>query len=178
LEENWGAETVKSGDAWTYNQLRAKSNEDLHKLWYVLLKEKNMLNTVEQESKRQRVQFPSPERLEKVVQSMNRLDKVVREREDALRLLQTGQQKARPGDWRKTVFGYTMWYRFREHAIPWWLNSRYRRKRFYTPNFVLPYSRLFREKAARKRNRERTREKEKQALLLKKFPHMKVQSSS
>lgn len=33
---------------------------------YVLLKEKNMLRTVEQESKRQCVAMPSPERVKKV----------------------------------------------------------------------------------------------------------------
>ncbi|NXS66966.1 RM47 protein, partial [Pandion haliaetus] len=63
---NWGEKTVKSGDAWNIKQLRGKSREDLPKLWYILLKEKNMLLTLEQESKRQLRPMPSPERLEKV----------------------------------------------------------------------------------------------------------------
>nr|XP_025950617.1 39S ribosomal protein L47, mitochondrial-like [Dromaius novaehollandiae] len=67
--ENWGEKTVKSGDAWNIKQLRGKSSEDLHKLWYVLLKERNMLLTLEQESKRQHRPMPSPERLEKVTSS-------------------------------------------------------------------------------------------------------------
>lgn len=29
-------------------------------------------------------------------------------------------------------------YRFREHALPWYMNKRYKRKRFYTPLFVTP----------------------------------------
>lgn len=50
--------------------------------------------------------FLSPQ----VVDSMDALDKVVQEREDALRLLQTGQEKARPGAWRRDIFGQIFWY--------------------------------------------------------------------
>lgn len=57
---------VKSGRAWTADELRIKSNSDLHKLWYVLLIEKNMLLTMEQECKEKVETFPSPERLDKV----------------------------------------------------------------------------------------------------------------
>ena len=108
--KNWGEEKVKSGASWTCQQLRNKSNEDLHKLWYVLLKERNMLLPLEQEAKRQRLPMPSPERLEKVVDFMDAVDKVVQEREDALRLLQTGQEKPRPGAWRRDIFGRIIWY--------------------------------------------------------------------
>ncbi|XP_053706791.1 39S ribosomal protein L47, mitochondrial [Synchiropus splendidus] len=175
--ENWGESTVKSGAPWTAKLLRAKSNEDLHKLWYVLLKEKNMLLTLEQEAKRSRVQMPSPERLRKVERSMIRLDTVVKERETALRLLQTGQEKARPGAWRRSVFGYVYWYRFREHAIPWYMNRRYKRKRFYTPKFVEPYIRLRIEKSMKANYRKERREREALAKLKEKFPHMKVPAS-
>lgn len=176
LPENWGESTVKSGSPWTSKQLRTKSNEDLHKLWYVLLKEKNMLLTLEQESKRQRLQMPSPERLKKVERSMLRLDTVVKEREDALRLLQTGQERARPGAWRKSIFGHVYWYRFREHAIPWYMNRRYRQKKFHTPAFVTPYMRLSLEKHLRARTRRICLEKKKKAVLMDKFPKMKAQS--
>uniref|UniRef100_A0A3Q3XHL8 Large ribosomal subunit protein uL29m n=1 Tax=Mola mola TaxID=94237 RepID=A0A3Q3XHL8_MOLML len=160
LPENWGETTVKSGAPWTAKQLRAKSNEDLHKLWYVLLKEKNMLLTLEQEARRQRVQMPSPERLRKVERSMIRLETVVTERETALRLLQTGQEKGRPGAWRRNIFGYVYWYRFKEYAIPWYMNKRYKRKKFYTPTFVQPHIRLriekhMREKARKTKKREK-----------------------
>ncbi|KAF7658399.1 hypothetical protein LDENG_00013670 [Lucifuga dentata] len=174
LPENWGETTVKSGAPWTVKQLRTKSNEELHKLWYVLLKEKNMLLTVEQEARRQRVQMPSPERLRKVERSMIRMETVVKERETALRLLQTGQEKARPGDWRKDMFGYVYWYRFREHAIPWYMNRRYKRKKFYTPKFVEPYIRLRIEKHLRAKTRKASLEKRKLATLKEKFPQMKV----
>ena len=40
---------------------------------------------------------------------MERMDKVVEERETALRLLQTGQEYARPADWRRNLFGKVVW---------------------------------------------------------------------
>ncbi|XP_072245568.1 large ribosomal subunit protein uL29m [Leuresthes tenuis] len=175
--ENWGESTVKSGAPWTAKQLRAKSNEDLHKLWYVLLKEKNMVLTLEQEAKRQRVQMPSPERIRKVERSMIRLETVVQERETALRLLQTGQEKGRPGDWRKNVFGYIYWYRFKEYAIPWYMNTRYKRKKFYTPPFVQPHIRLRIEKYIRDRTRQANLKKQRLNKLKERFPQMKVPAS-
>ncbi|XP_041647780.1 39S ribosomal protein L47, mitochondrial [Cheilinus undulatus] len=177
LPENWGEATVKSGAPWTAKQLRTKSNEDLHALWYVLLKEKNMLLTIEQEAKRQRVAMPSPERLKKVERSMIRLETVVKERETALRLLQTGQEKGRPGAWRRNVFGYVYWYRFKEYAIPWYMNKRYKRKKFYTPKFVDPYIRLRIEKHLRDKARKANMKRDTETKLKEKFPHMKITAS-
>ncbi|XP_029355887.1 large ribosomal subunit protein uL29m [Echeneis naucrates] len=174
---NWGETNVKSGAPWSAKQLRAKSSEDLHKLWYVLLKEKNMLLTIEQEAKRQRVQMPSPERIRKIERSMFRLETVVSERETALRLLQTGQTKGRPGAWRRNTFGYVYWYRFKEYAIPWYMNRRYKRKKFYTPKFVQPYIRLRIEKYIREKARKENLKKKAQAKLKERFPDMKVSSS-
>lgn len=155
---NWGEPTVKSGAPWTAKQLRIKSNEDLHKLWYVLVKENNMLLTIEQEAKRQRLQMPSPERLKKVERSMARVDSVLQEREDALRLLQTGQEKGRPGAWRRNLFGQTYWYKFKEWPIPWHLNKVYRKKRFYTPPFVDIFVRRRIENYLRIKNRAKKKE--------------------
>ncbi|XP_039614572.1 39S ribosomal protein L47, mitochondrial [Polypterus senegalus] len=158
--KNWGEQQVKSGAPWTAKQLRTKSNEDLHKLWYVLLKEKNMLLTLEQESKRQAVPMPSPERLKKVERSMKRLDSVVNERTEALRLLQTGVQNERPGEWRKNCLGQAIWYKFKEHPIPWYMNRRYKKKQFFALPFVNFFTRLNLEKNIRIRNRKRRAEKE------------------
>ncbi|XP_058517045.1 large ribosomal subunit protein uL29m [Ochotona princeps] len=177
--KNWGEEKVKSGAAWTCQQLRNKSNEDLHKLWYVLLKERNMLLTLEQEAKRQRLPMPSPERLDKVVESMDALDKVVQEREDALRLLQTGQEKARPGAWRRDIFGRTVWHKFKQWPIPWYLNKRYRRRRFFAMPYVDRFVRLRIEKQARIAARKKHLEKKNEKFLQKKFPHLaEAQKSS
>lgn len=164
------------GDAWTINQLRGKSSEDLHKLWYVLLKEKNMLLTLEQESKRQRVTMPGTNRLYKVTKSMENLDKVVTERETALRLLQTGQEKGRPGEWRKDCFGETTWHTFKEWPIPWYMNKRHMKSNFYALPYVDHFDRLKLEQRLRAEARKRNAAKKKQLDLEKRFPHIAKKS--
>ena len=62
---------------------RLKSNGDLHKLWFVLLKERNMLMTMEEAYKEAVEKFPNPERLDKVEESMDNIESVVRERNRA-----------------------------------------------------------------------------------------------
>ncbi|XP_018119167.1 39S ribosomal protein L47, mitochondrial isoform X1 [Xenopus laevis] len=170
--KNWGEKSVKSGDAWTAKQLRGKSNEDLHKLWYVLLKEKNMLLTLEQESKRQRLPMPSPERLSKVGKAMRRLDTVITEREDSLRLLQTGQEKPIPGDWRKDCFGETTWYNYKEWPMPWFMNRGYKKKNFFSLPYVNHFIRLKLEKKLRSAARRNKAEKQKQLDLEGRFPRL------
>ena len=54
------------GRSWKASELRLKSWDDLQKLWYVLLKEKNMLMTQRQMLHAQNFRFPNPERLPKV----------------------------------------------------------------------------------------------------------------
>eukprot|EP01094_Clydonella_sp_ATCC50884_P006055 TRINITY_DN1505_c2_g1_i1.p1 TRINITY_DN1505_c2_g1~~TRINITY_DN1505_c2_g1_i1.p1 ORF type:complete len:175 (-),score=77.60 TRINITY_DN1505_c2_g1_i1:289-813(-) len=72
---------VKTGRSWQANELRLKSYEDLHKLWYVLLKERAML-----QSERERLSVADakqaliPSRLKKVRISMARIKTVVGER--------------------------------------------------------------------------------------------------
>ncbi|XP_054242059.1 39S ribosomal protein L47, mitochondrial [Indicator indicator] len=176
--KNWGEKKVKSGDSWNIKQLRAKSSEDLHKLWYVLLKEKNMLLTLEQESKRQLKPMPSPERLEKVEESMKNIDLVVKEREVALRLLQTGHEKPVPGEWRQDFLGRTYWYSYKEWPIPWHLNEKHKKRKFYYLPHVNKFIRLRVEKNLRERVRKQSLERKKRKVLESKFPHLAAQSQS
>ena len=74
-------ETV--GRQWSVKELRRKSFEDLHKLWYVLYKEKNMLLTEQQLSRRRQLIFPQPERFQKVQKSMGAIRQVLGERKRA-----------------------------------------------------------------------------------------------
>ncbi|XP_077146577.1 large ribosomal subunit protein uL29m isoform X2 [Ranitomeya variabilis] len=135
-----------------------------------------MLMTLEQESKRQRVAMPSPERLYKVNKSMENLHTVVTEREDALRLLQTGQEKARPGDWRKDCFGDTTWHRFKEWPIPWYMNTRYQKQKFYALPYVDHYDRLKIEQQLRTEARQKSAARDRQRKLEKRFPHIAKKS--
>ncbi|VEU37375.1 unnamed protein product [Pseudo-nitzschia multistriata] len=68
------------GRQWSAKELRRKSYEDLHRLWYVLYKEKNMLLTEQQLSRRRQLIFPQPERFKKVQKSMGAIRQVLGER--------------------------------------------------------------------------------------------------
>lgn len=57
---------LSPGRAWAANELRLKSFDDLHKLWFVLLKEKNMLLTERLWYSQQGMKQPDPTRLRKV----------------------------------------------------------------------------------------------------------------
>jgi len=70
----------RTGRSWKPAELRLKSFDDLHKLWYVLLKEKNMLLSEKQLARSQSSTLPNPERLWKVKKSMARLKTIVNER--------------------------------------------------------------------------------------------------
>ncbi|XP_052183492.1 uncharacterized protein LOC127795692 isoform X2 [Diospyros lotus] len=71
---------IPKGRSWKASELRLKSWDDLHKLWYVLLKEKNMLMTQRQMLYAQNLKFSNPERIPKVRKSMCRIKQVLTER--------------------------------------------------------------------------------------------------
>jgi large subunit ribosomal protein L47 len=54
------------GRGWKASELRLKSWDDLQKLWYLLMKEKNMLMTQRQMLNAENLRFPNPERISKV----------------------------------------------------------------------------------------------------------------
>lgn len=110
-KKHWGENEVKHGRQWEKDELRIKSNQDLHKLWFVLLKERNMLKTMEHECNDKMELFPSPERLDKVEMSMENLECVVRERNKAYHLLETGETGERPGKLVTNSLGINYYYR-------------------------------------------------------------------
>lgn len=68
------AQHDQSGEAWSVSLLRLKSFDDLQKLWFVCLKEQNMLLTERQFARSYQMQeWPGFWRLRKVKQSMKRI---------------------------------------------------------------------------------------------------------
>lgn len=71
---------VSQGRAWDANELRIKSSEDLHKLWYLLLKEKNaILSDNKLKKKIHGTQGPQG-RMRKVRQTMAKIQTIISER--------------------------------------------------------------------------------------------------
>lgn len=100
-----------TGRSWKVEELRNKSNSDLHKLWYVLLKERNMLLTMQEAHKRESDPLPSEERIWKVKDSMANLEQVVCERNKAYWQLEVDQNETgqRPVSFHKDVYGRYRW---------------------------------------------------------------------
>ncbi|KAJ3575348.1 hypothetical protein NP233_g1155 [Leucocoprinus birnbaumii] len=73
-----------SGRGWKAEELRLKSFNDLHTLWYVLLRERNLLATQKEETRRMGVQNPefqvNGRKLFHVRKSMARIKQVLNER--------------------------------------------------------------------------------------------------
>ncbi|KAI9347956.1 mitochondrial 39-S ribosomal protein L47 (MRP-L47)-domain-containing protein [Zopfochytrium polystomum] len=76
----WKQDELKHGRAWTCEELRAKSFDDLHKLWWVCLKEQNKLLSQRDEARRFEVMFLPTVRLKMVRLTMRNIKMVVWER--------------------------------------------------------------------------------------------------
>jgi len=68
------------GRAWKASELRGKSFDELHTLWFVLLKERNMLLSERERARKEQRTMERRDRLLKVQLSMSRLQTVLRER--------------------------------------------------------------------------------------------------
>lgn len=126
--KNYGETSVKSGRAWSIDDLRLKSNSDLHKLWFVLYKERNMLYTMQEAAREEKEIFPSPERIDKVELSMANLEEVVMERNKAYWQLEVSPclDGMRPRVFRRDIFGRHKWSQLSQHLPPYHKNFSFR----------------------------------------------------
>lgn len=180
VKKNWGETNIRVGRGWRLDELRIKSNSDLHKLWYVLLKERNMLYTMEHECKRQTRLFPNPERIDKVQESMDNIETVIRERNVAYYKLETGETGERPVEDVVNLFGLPEKYEKKEHFIPKFMNTRWV-KSYYEHGFVnsaavKKFMRLYKEKQYNVERKARNRDFNHVQHLLKRFPNMDMEA--
>ncbi|CAF3792734.1 unnamed protein product [Rotaria magnacalcarata] len=166
---------VIHGRWWYVDELRLKSNEDLHKLWYVLLKERNRLLTMEEEYRYQRELFPNPERIDKVEESMRNIMSVTRERDIAYNLLETGKTGEQTPEIRETSFGLLRYYQPKERILPFYKNRYYqllwgkRKAGSWTNIFKRRYNEFQEHQAHQETNRIRKIVVD----LLQKYPHLR-----
>ena len=175
---NWGKNEVKVGRSWRKEELRLKSSEDLHKLWFVLLKERNMLLTMEEAYKEKFEYFPNPERLDKVEDSMCNLETVVRERNKAYHLLETGTTGERPVKLAYNAIGIRSLHRMCQYHIPKFMNSRWHKRHTFSYGgyAVQKFLRLYREKLWNEKRKRRNRERNRAGVLLRMFPNLDVEA--
>ncbi|XP_054714084.1 39S ribosomal protein L47, mitochondrial-like [Uloborus diversus] len=178
--KNFGEEEIRNR-SWTKDELRIKSNADLHKLWFVLYKEKNMLLTMEYASKKEVEAFPSPERIDKVEISMENLEAVVRERDEAYYLLETGKTGERPHAYKEDYFGRHNEVPLEEHLIPLKENKKFLEEDLFptmetvnptVPEFLLKLQEKERNLIRAQKRRDRMHIKE----IFKAFPNLDMEA--
>merc|ERR1719198_1833844 len=87
-----------AGRAWLASELRRKSFEDLHKLWFVLYKERNMLLTEQARARRHGMRLARLDRKRMVQKSMARIKAVLADRHKAFQLAQTAAAESQPAE--------------------------------------------------------------------------------
>lgn len=179
-KKNWSETNIRVGRAWRLDELRIKSNTDLHKLWYVLLKERNMLYTMEHECKEKVKLFPNPERIDKVQESMNNIETVIKERNVAYYKLETGETGERPVEDVVNLLGLPEKYEKKEYSIPQFMNKRwvrtYLENGYINSMAVKKFRRLYKEKQHNEERKSRNRDFNHVQQLLKRFPDMDMQN--
>ena len=110
-----------------------------------------MILTMEAEHARQFELMPSPERLEKVEESMENLLDVVQERNRAYNLLETGEAGEPGRRWAYNHLGIGFWKKCKEHFKPIHMST----KNNFHGQWQNAFIRLWREKKFNERARER-----------------------
>lgn len=178
-KKNWGENNIRVGRAWKLDELRIKSNTDLHKLWYVLLKERNMLYTMEYECNEKMQLFPNPERIDKVQLSMDNIETVIRERNVAYYKLETGETGERPVEEVVNLLGLPEKQQQTEYYLPKFMNTRwvrsYHEHGYINSIAIKKFLRSYREKQHNEARKARNRDFNHVQHLLKRFPDMDME---
>uniref|UniRef100_G3MKH2 Large ribosomal subunit protein uL29m n=1 Tax=Amblyomma maculatum TaxID=34609 RepID=G3MKH2_AMBMU len=193
-KDKWGADEVRAGlhspcirriqririvsssatkrrKPWSKDELRIKSNSDLHKLWYILLKEKNMLLTMEEAAKKEVELFPNPERIDKVKESMENLEAVVRERNEAYFLLETGETGEQPWVPKENLYGFVCNFALKEHLMPRKSNPK-GYFRLWRDKDLDEFTRLYGEKMQKRKEFRDIMCRRRVTQILKRFPNV------
>jgi len=117
-KEKLSEHEIRTGRSWRLEELRLKSQTDLHKLWYVLLKERNMLLTMEEAANKESELFPNPERIDKIDESMENLQTIIRERNAAYLSLEYGTDGQAPKRSVTSMTGFRQSKESQEHMEP------------------------------------------------------------
>ncbi|KAJ0179768.1 hypothetical protein K1T71_004359 [Dendrolimus kikuchii] len=178
-KKNWAETNIRVGRAWKLDELRIKSNTDLHKLWYILLKERNMLYTMQLECEQKVRLFPNPERIDKVQESMNNIETVVRERNVAYYKLETGETGERPVEDVINLIGLPEKYEKKEYFLPKFINTRWIKpyiEHGYTNSCaILKFRKFYNEKIHREEKKARNRDFNHVQHLFKRFPDLDIE---
>ena len=130
-----------------------------------------MIMTMEAEYERNFELFPSPERIDKLEESMENLLDVVNERDRAYNLLEHGVTGEAGNRWVFNQLGIGGWRRCTEHYIPLHYNKNFH-CRFNGP-WQNKYLRLLRETRLRVSYRKMKSKERKIKKLAEAFPHLK-----
>lgn len=133
-----------------------------------------MLLTMEEQSKEDHRLFASPERIDKVQESMSNLESVVRERNRAYHELETGENGERPGRLQHNQLGIAFFYRSFEHVIPSFMNRKWREshKFRYGGAAVSKFLLKYREKLWNEKRKAKNRDRNEVIHLLKRNPNL------
>ena len=100
--------------------------------------------------------MPNPERIDKVDESMENIETVVRERNKAYFMLETGVNGERPGKLTENAFGLRSYHKMSEHLIPEFMNVKWKikHKTRCSPKEIQEFLMSYREQLWLKRKRK------------------------
>lgn len=101
---------------------------------------------------------------------MENLLDVIRERDNAVHMLETGEPERPEKRWAYNELGLGYWHRCREHYVPQYMNNHLRNRVALNGKWQYKYKRLWRERQQNKAFQHRKRLEKEQQKLADAFP--------